>query len=129
MTADNEKEQRDMIVQHFATERAELNSAIAKRDNLLEEMTKTNEKLNLDVSQYLENIKSCERKYQEEQDKREKTLKELNIATESVRALTLEKIVLEENLSDLELKLSSREKSKSENVNIANAKIKEMVKN
>ena len=40
----------------------------------------------------------------------------------------LKKIVFEENIADLEEKLSNREKMKLENVSVANAKIKEVVK-
>ena len=126
--AKKENEQRDMIVQHFSTERSELNSSISKRDELIKEMTATKEKLSMDVKRYLEELKMYENKCMEEETKSANLSKELKSSAETTRVLKLEKIVFEENIADLEEKLSNREKMKLENVSVANAKIKEVVK-
>ena len=128
IAAKTENEQRDMIVQHFSTERSELNSSILKRDELIKEMTATKEKLSMDVKRYLEELKMYENKCMEEETKSANLSKELKSSAETTRVLKLEKIVFEENIADLEEKLSNREKMKLENVSVANAKIKEVVK-
>ena len=98
--AKKENEQRDMIVQHFSTERSELNSSISKRDELIKEMTATKEKLSMDVKRYLEELKMYENKCMEEETKSANLSKELKSSAETTRVLKLEKIVFEENIAD-----------------------------